>query len=69
MEPADPAGYWAITSNDTAPFPTGQWPRLKAAVHWAKNGAHGVSASLTVAANLTVIVDLHGAKRSQNGCV
>ena len=52
-----PIGYWAFEVGPGEPYITGQLPYLQKAVTWAGNH------------NLKVIVDLHGAPGSQNGCV
>ena len=51
-----PIGYWAFEVGAGEPYISGQLPYLQKAVTWAGN--HG----------LKVIVDLHGAPGSQNGC-
>jgi glucan 1,3-beta-glucosidase len=52
-----PIGYWAFDVSRGEPYIQGQLPYLQKAVTWARN--HG----------LKLIVDLHGAPGSQNGCV
>lgn len=52
-----PIGYWAFEVGPGEPYITGQLPYLQKAISWA--GTYGIK----------VIVDLHGAPGSQNGCV
>lgn len=52
-----PIGYWAFQVGPGEPYISGQLPYLQKAIGWA--GTYG----------LKVIVDLHGAPGSQNGCV
>ena len=49
-----PIGYWAYDENP-APFVPGAAPYMDAAIDWARS------------VGLTVMIDLHGAPRSQNG--
>ena len=51
-----PIGYWAFEVGPGEPYISGQLPYLQNAIGWAANH------------NLKVIVDLHGAPGSQNGC-
>ena len=52
-----PIGYWAFEVGPGEPYISGQLPYLQNAIEWAANYS------------LKVIVDLHGAPGSQNGCV
>ena len=52
-----PIGYWAFEVGPGEPYISGQQAYLQKAVTWAAKY------------NLKVIVDLHGAPGSQNGCV
>lgn len=54
-----PIGYWAFESGyrSDEPYIPGQLPYLHKVIGWATNH------------NLKVIIDLHGAPGSQNGCV
>ncbi|CAI6320308.1 unnamed protein product [Periconia digitata] len=50
-----PVGYWAYISGDGAPYVSGAADYLEKAVTWARQ------------TGLKVIIDLHGAPKSQNG--
>lgn len=51
-----PIGYWAWEVGPGEPYIQGQLPYLRQAVNWAAD--YG----------LKVVIDLHGAPGSQNGC-
>jgi glucan 1,3-beta-glucosidase len=52
-----PIGYWAFEVGPGEPYISGQQAYIQKAITWATKY------------NLKVIVDLHGAPGSQNGCV
>ncbi|KAM3067551.1 hypothetical protein ACMFMG_000133 [Clarireedia jacksonii] len=50
-----PIGYWAVNPQPGDPYVQGQLPYLDQAIEWARQ------------AGIKVMIDLHGAKNSQNG--
>jgi len=50
-----PIGYWAVSPLPADPYVQGAYAHMRTAIDWANN------------AGLKVLIDLHGAPRSQNG--